>query len=739
MANDRRQSPDALKLRLRNDLEFYPQRCRARNVWVIKDPVSLQYFQFREPEFEILRWLDGKSSLQQIKRRFEDRFAPQRMTVARIHAFAVDAHRSGLVVSDTTGQGEQLLARHDRRRSDWWIATFSNPLAIRFRGIDPQPLIDWLYPRVRWMFSAWWVAACLVTVLLALATVIAGWQTFLTRLPELDSLLSARNLIWLAVALGLTKFLHEFGHALTCKHFGCQCHELGVMLLVLTPCLYCNVTDSWKLSNRWQRVAITAAGIYVEIVLAAVCSLLWWFSQPGLFNTICLNVMVVCSVGTLLLNGNPLLRYDGYYILSDIMETPNLWQDSRARLHQTVSRFFWGFDSTGSVSTRNRSGWLLAYAIGSASYRTVVVASVLYLVYRVLTPHGLLIVAEVLAATVVVGMIMVPAKSVWRTLASPIMRKRIRPANVVGSTILLLTVVAGLFFVPLPYRVTAPVTIEPLGARRVYVSVPGRLTRSVANGDVVRQGDRLALLENSDVQSEFESVQGQFLVQQLRVDSLESLRGRNADFAAQLPAAKEMLADLEKRLIQLRSDLGTLSLTAPVSGTVLPPPSVATDQASKTHLRSWVGTPLDPENLGCFLERRTLVCLVGQPGRFEAILSVDQSSVQAVRKGQRVRILLDIAPGKILWGTISDLSRNNVQSGPAASWELADRPDAMKTPSRDSVQATNEATYRAHVVIDDNDVPLTIGASGWAKVLVEPQPLSERIYRILAKTFKPVM
>ena len=124
----------------------------------------------------------------------------------------------------------------------------------------------------------------------------------------------------------MTKVLHEFGHGLSCKHFGGECHEMGVMILVLTPCLYCNVSDSWMLPNKWHRAAIGAAGMYVEVVLASICTFIWWFTEPGLFNYLCLNVMFICSVSTVMFNANPLLRYDGYYILADILEIPNLRQ-----------------------------------------------------------------------------------------------------------------------------------------------------------------------------------------------------------------------------------------------------------------------------------------------------------------------------------------------------------------------------------------------------------------------------
>ncbi len=738
MVRDNNNSPDvsAFKLRSRSDLEVYPQRCRARKVWVIKDPISLRYFQFREEEYEILRLLDGRRNLEQIKALFEKRFTPQRMTLARLHAFVANLHRNALAISDTAGQGEQLLIRGARRQRDSWIATLSNPLAIRFRGPDPQPVLDWLYPRLRWCFSTWCVAACLLLISSALLLVLGQFGEFRSRLPELNSLISPGNLVWLAVALGSTKLLHEFGHALTCKHFGGDCHEMGVMLLVFTPCLYCNVTDAWKLPNRWHRIAITAAGIYVEVVLASVCALLWWYSQVGFFNTVCLNVMVVCSVGTVLLNGNPLLRYDGYYLLSDFMEFPNLWQDSRSQVRGLLSRFVWGFDPGNPVSLRHRSGMLLLYACCSMIYRVMVVTSVLYLIYRILTPLGLLLAAQIMTAMVIIGIVSVPIRSAQRTLASPIMRRRIKPRQVAFAASVCLAAAAGFFLIPLPCRIGAPVTIESLDARRVYVSVPGRLMQAVAIGDVVNAGDALGRLENTEIQRDLASVQGQWRRQQIRVRSLESLRGQIANSGAQLPAAKEMLADLTDRLTQLRRDQLALLLLAPVDGTVIAPPSVVPNQAEGTHLRQWIGTPQDERNLGCLLPRRTLFCLLGQPDKLEAVLSIDQSEIQYVQIGQRVRLQLDMAPGQVLQGTIREISRNSIQ---AAANEITSEQDLANRRNDTIASQPDQTSYEALVQIDASDIPLLIGAAGRAKIVVDRQPMSLRVYRFLTTTFKPIL
>ena len=126
------------------------------------------------------------------------------------------------------------------------------------------------------------------------------------------------------ICLAVIKIIHEFGHGLTAKHFGGEVHEMGILFLVLTPALYCDVTDSWLLPNKWKRIWISAAGIYVECFLASIATFVWWYSTPGLLNSLAMATMFICSVNTILFNANPLLRYDGYYVMADWLEIPNL-------------------------------------------------------------------------------------------------------------------------------------------------------------------------------------------------------------------------------------------------------------------------------------------------------------------------------------------------------------------------------------------------------------------------------
>ena len=203
------------------------------------------------------------------------------------------------------------------------------------------------------------------------------------KLPEFHQFFNVHNAFLLAAVLGVTKVMHEFGHGLACKHFGGECHEMGIMVLVLTPCLYCNVSDSWMLPNKWHRACIGAAGIYVELVLASICTFLWWFSEPGLLHNLCLNVMFVCSVSTVIFNANPLLRYDGYYILADLVEIPNLRQKATTILSRKLSEWCLGMEPPEDPFLPQRNQVFFAlYSVAAAIYRWVVAFSICWFLYR---------------------------------------------------------------------------------------------------------------------------------------------------------------------------------------------------------------------------------------------------------------------------------------------------------------------------------------------------------------------
>src|SRR4029079_3112343 len=249
----------------------------------------------------------------------------------------------------------------------------------------------------------------LVLVVYALSLVVGHFEEFRDRLPELSALVDPRNLVCLLAAIGVVKVLHEFGHAMACKHFGGEVHEMGLMLLVFSPCLYCDVSDAWRFSSKWKRIAVSAAGIVVELTLAALATMIWWYAQPGVVQLVALNIMIICTVNTLLINGNPLMRYDGYFIFSDLIETPNLWQRSREAF-----RYFWSDWLLGQpvvedplIPVRKRP-WLSAYAVASKVYMACICVVIVWGLVKVLYPYHLENVAYAVACTVAGSALIAP-------------------------------------------------------------------------------------------------------------------------------------------------------------------------------------------------------------------------------------------------------------------------------------------------------------------------------------------
>jgi putative peptide zinc metalloprotease protein len=369
-------SARSLSIRQRPDLIARQHYYLGRSYWIVKDPVGLNYFRFQEEEYALLSWLNGNVSLDEIKDRFEKEFPPQKITLDELQQFLGMLHKSGLVIAGVGGQGKELFKRRSERRRKELLNALANILCIRFKGFDPEKVLNWLYPIVWWFYSPVMVTLCIALGLSALTLVAVQFNVFTSRLPAFHEFFNFQNAMLLSVTLAVTKVLHEFGHGMTCKHFGGECHEMGVMILVLTPCLYCNVSDSWLLPSKWARAAIGAGGMYVELILASLATWIWWFSEPGLLNHLCLNVMFVCSVSTLIFNANPLLRYDGYYILSDLAEIPNLRQKSTAVLSRKMGEWFLGLEQPEDPFLPERNQLLFGiYSVAAAIYQWVVVSS----------------------------------------------------------------------------------------------------------------------------------------------------------------------------------------------------------------------------------------------------------------------------------------------------------------------------------------------------------------------------
>jgi hypothetical protein len=341
--------------------------------------------------------------------------------------------------------------------------------------------------------------------------------------------------------------------------------------------------------------------------------------------------------------------------------------------------------------------------------------------------------AYFVGATMVASALVGPVIALTRFARDPLRRRELRRGRLATVATLAVVAVVALLAMPVNYYVHAPLVLLPEEATRIYATVDGQLSDTVAAGEPVAAGQTVARLENADIELELARLAGQHELQKLRVHHFELLRGHDAEASAQLPAARAALDDLARQLADLRHDAERLTITAPTGGTMIAAPSNHQGSPSRGRLDRWSGTLLDPANRGALVEAGTLVGLVGSTDRLKAVLLVDDTDIARLARGQTVRLRLEQMPGQVLAGEVIDVARRDAESASAA---VSSRDDLaplfanLAPPGRASVH------YQAHVRLELPEVPLAIGGRGEAKIAAERVTLARWILRYLAQTFR---
>lgn len=709
--------------------------------WTVKDPLSLSYFRLRDAEYAVLCLLDGHATYGRVLEALRRRFPGEQWSLSNLQTFLVSLVNSGLVSSQRPGHGLRMAALNARARQIARWSWLTGLLAIRWKGIDPEPWLRRMEPLSRWLFWPATVAGGIGLILSAALLVLLRWERLVRQLPEATSLFGMGHVLSLIVLLVVIKLLHELGHVLTCRHFGGECHELGIQLLLFVPMFYGDVTDAWMLARRGPRIAISAAGIFVELVLASVATWLWWLSVPGVLNSMFLNVMLVCSVNTLLFNGNPLLRYDGYYVFADWLKIPNLAQQARNAVLSLCERLLAG-SSADELDWRSLRWWtLIVYGIASGLYRLFVIVGIVWFLHQTFG-RGLAVLATAISTVLIAGVVL----STFRDLAARIRGRMadasFSPDRFRNGLIFLVALTVSLLLLPLPYSVSAPFVLYPGEAQPVYVTVKGRLESALPVGATVSAGQSLGVLINHSLTLERERQQAEVDRLTARLRTLEALRGRDESAALRLPATRDELRGAEVRLQQLDREVERLQLRAPTAGTILPPPNVPAGAWNSDSLPTWNGIPQDPLNRGATLEPQSLFCYVGDPQRHDAVLLVDQRAVEFVRPGQSVRLQLQSSPGKMLHGKVVEVASANAETVPREL--VVTHLAAARSSGTDAIPV--EVSYEVRVRVAESRSPdersspaaqslVTLYSPGRARIECGWLSLAARLWRLLRHTF----
>lgn len=698
--------------------------------WVVKDPIALQYQRLRDSEYQALQLLDGSRSLEELRDELRRTCPTQRFTLTELQSMVTELHRQQLVRSNRLGQG--YVVGFDARRDAWsrFRQSLLNPLSITLPGIDPQRMLDRLLPLVGWLFHPAAVAVVLLFIAAAMGWLGVHFDRFRAQLPEFQQFFGWPNVVWLWVVLGGAKIVHEFGHGLACRKYGAECHQMGMMLLVFSPCLFCDVTDSWRLRSKWQRIAIGAAGMYVEAILSAVAVVLWWNTSDGLIHHLCLDLFFVTAVTTVVFNANPLMRFDGYYMLSDFLEIPNLRQQSEALLRDAFLQTCLGIEPRPDpfAPDRGRAAFV-AFAIAAWVYRWIVVFGVLYFLCTVLKPYGVQSIGMTAAVLSAMGMAVSLGMSIQRVVTAP-REERVNRRRLGVSLAVLALIGAIVLFVPLPLFVEADFVIEPERIEHVYVTVPGTMAEQKSRaGETVHRGDVVAVLANP----EKEDRRRELAVERSAQEKQRRVQRALGD-SGQLALVEARIATLTSQLTDLDGQIAQLVLVAPCDGKIIAPERLPEPKldTSREQVGGWHGTPLDPPNRGSWLETRTHVFSITPGEGWQAALLVDQAARDVLEPGQSVSLKLEHRPAETLIGTIGEVSQREEQFAPQGLSQKQGGPLPTTTDSSGREKLTSPA-YRAIVRLEGPFHDMPAGLRGKAHV-ARHESAASWLWRTLRQT-----
>lgn len=699
------------RLSLRPGVGVRRQNYRGERWIVLENPFSNQYFRLRPAAYEFVARLRPDRTVEEVWQQCLERFpdaAPSQEAVIQLLA---QLYFANLLQYDLAADSAQLFQRYKKRQQREIGFRFLNIMFMRFPLLDPDRFLVRLLPLLKKLISP---AGAFLWLLVVGAGLKIVADNFDAVREQGQGVLAASNLVLLYLGLILIKTIHEFGHAAFCRRFGGEVHVMGVMLMIFTPMPYVDATSSWSFRARWQRVLVGAAGMIVELFVAAIAVFIWVNTGPGTLHNLAYNLMFVASVSTVIFNINPLLRFDGYYILSDLIEMPNLNQRAIGQLrHLAESKLFGVKLSESPAKNRREGGWLVSYGIASGIYRVMVFAGVLLAV-----ADRFLIIGLVMAAFCLISWVTVPILKFVRYLAASPRLDRVRPRALAVSAGLAIVLIILLGVVPFPHGFRAAGVVEASQRTRVVNETAGRVEAVLAKtGDLVKRGQPLLKLQNRELELELAATHGH--LDEIQARWLKAMNDESAD----LKPLAQLRESVGARLAKLQQDTERLTLRARQDGV-------------------WVAPGIE-SYVGRWLARGSDLGLMVNPGGFEFAATVMQEDVDALfaRKipAAEVRLYGDVATALPVqqWRVIPGGQRT--LPSPALGWQGGGEVPvgAHESEANKSVEPFFEVIGKLN---PNAGVALLDGRSGKIRFQLEPEPLlqrwAKRLYQLFQKRYQ---
>ena len=433
-----------LKPRLRGHAQVRRHDYRGEIWYVLQDQTKGRFYRFPPSVYRLLGRMDGEHTVQELWEDAVGHLGDEGPTQTEVVQLLSQLHSADMMVCDVPPDTAELLRRSRKlERSRRW-QNLRSPLAVRIPLFDPDRFLSATLPLVRPFISPWGAILWLAVVGTAAVLAASHWTDLTSN--AVDRVLSAQNLLVIWLMFPIVKALHELGHGWLLKAWDAECHEMGIMLLVLTPVPYVDASTATEFREKHRRALVGAAGILVELLVASVALFFWLSLEPGVMRSLAWNTLLIGSVSSIVFNANPLLRFDGYYILSDLLEVPNLAQRGMAYVGYLVKRHLLGMKKTQPPYTgQGERFWFVLYTISSFVYRAFVYAAIALFIAGKFFIIGLLLALWAIATMVVLPI----GKGIAFLVSSPQLREN-RPRALALSAAATGLLVVLLFVMPFP-------------------------------------------------------------------------------------------------------------------------------------------------------------------------------------------------------------------------------------------------------------------------------------------------
>ncbi|MCP4876808.1 MAG: HlyD family efflux transporter periplasmic adaptor subunit [Gammaproteobacteria bacterium] len=547
-----------LRPRLHDQVRVHRHDYRGLIWYLLENTTNGRSHRFNPAAYQFIGLMDGQRNVQEIFDRIGaqlDEYAPGQEEIIDLMS---KLHEADLLKSDALADTEELFERQARQKSSKLKQRFANPVALRFALWDPEDFLNRHAGKVNWLFSKWVAWLWLVLMAYSCLQAVQNWSQINHYFGV--NALSPYNLLLMFVLYPPLKFLHELGHAFSAKLEGGEVHEMGINFLMFMPVPYVNVSTATHFRSRYKRILVSAAGILVESFMAALGLLLFLAAQPGMVQAIGFNIFLIGGVSSLFFNGNPLLKYDGYYMLADALGIPNLYQRSSQYWQYFFQRYLFGLrDAVSPANAPGETPWFVAYSLLSLGYRLGILWFILAVVTEKFFYLGVLLAAWLIGIQILRPLY----KALHYIVASPALQRKRNRA--LGSSIAILSLlIAVIGYMPIPsYTISEGVVWQPDEAR-LRVAQDGFIASlEVENHQRVANGMPLLSLHDPFLQSEAR-------ITRARVRELKSrYRASRANSHIEAGIVKGELQVAESELDYILEKAKGMSINAFKEGTIM--------------------------------------------------------------------------------------------------------------------------------------------------------------------------